>query len=234
MLLARIFFEPTAADAGYPHNADGQYITPAADLGFGVEDPRATLPVLGQLAMEVKGLPDCALWPVMYDVDDDGRIGFGDLAFFATAFQQKVGEPGADFAWACDFDHSGKVDVGDLAFFAENFQRAPGDPIVYPASFPDDWQSFTQQAPGVLRSPGPESLQAPHQASLADSALAASPDHLEADGEPDVKRARFRNEHLGYVGWALDYEELQPTAGERNDTKDVEEAVDFLITHGYW
>ncbi len=160
VLLVRVFFEPTAGDAGCPHNADGHYVTPVENLGLAFEEPHVALVGVGQSTVEIGTSPDTEPWPVIYDVDDDGRIGFGDLAYFAEAFQQNVGDPGAEFTWACDFDHSLKVDVGDLAFFAENFQRTPGSPMVYPTNFPDDWRTAPTQPSGLPEFAAAEILQA--------------------------------------------------------------------------
>ncbi len=187
VLLARVFFEPMSCDTGCPHNADGQYVTPVEDLGLAFEEAGVELVGVGQSTVQLGASPETDSWPVIYDVDDDGRIGFGDLAYFAEAFQQSVGDPGADFAWACDFDHSLKVDFGDLAFFAENFQRVPGSPIVYPVNFPDDWQAGTQQAAAVRAPAAAEGLQAPDPAFLSaccmwdiDTLEAASTDSSDA------------------------------------------------------
>jgi len=140
-LLARVRFDFTVDDAGVALNADGQYITPVG-TGIGVSDTEVMLTGPTQANVEIATLPDTELWPVMYDIDDSNSIGFGDFAFFATAFQQTVGEPGAEFAWASDFDHDGRVDFGDFAFFAQNFQRTrdSGIPLDYHTSFPDQWR----------------------------------------------------------------------------------------------
>jgi hypothetical protein len=140
-LLARVSFEPTEENPNVPHNADGKYITPVEN-GFGLEDGEVMLE--GPIAADVElgDAPVTELWPVMYDIDDDGRNGFGDFAFFATAFQQNVGDPGANYAWAADFDHSGRVDFGDFAWFATNFQRTKtgGIPLDYHQDFPEAWR----------------------------------------------------------------------------------------------
>jgi hypothetical protein len=170
VLLARVSFEAAADDPGALHNAQGQYITPLADpalsllnVSVGLVDSGPVAPILGEP-------PDTKVWPVMYDIDDDGRVAFGDLAFFATAFQQQVGGEGADFAWASDFDRSARVDFGDLAFFAANFGRLKTDdvPLVYPANFPDDWEPAGLQGSFPDASPSPA---APSR--LDDAALAA-------------------------------------------------------------
>jgi len=64
-------------------------------------------------------------WDAMYDLDDDGRIGFGDLAHFVPSFLQDV--DGSDDAAAADFDQSRRVDFADFALFVSNFGRYDDD-----------------------------------------------------------------------------------------------------------
>ncbi|MHC4407112.1 MAG: hypothetical protein ACYTG0_46460, partial [Planctomycetota bacterium] len=175
VLLARVLFRPDASDVGVPHNADGQYVTPIDGLQFDVQLTQAESGGASRATVESGEASSIELWPVMYDVDDDGHVGFGDLAYFAEAFQQTVGDPEAPFAWACDFDHSGRVDVGDLAFFAENFQNTLESPMVYPANFPEDWRtgSQTPQSRSTAAAPVAGDQAAPTQPSTrADRAIA--------------------------------------------------------------
>jgi hypothetical protein len=208
VLLARVLFEVTDGDSGVPHNGVSQHVTPVADLGIDLKGAEVELDWQGAAAVEIGPPADTELWPVTYDLDDDGQVGFGDLAFFATAFQQSVGDPGADFAWACDFDHSERVDVGDLAFFAENFQRTPGSPIVYPGNFPNDWQDGTQAA----------GMEEPSAAGMQQLAAAAG---LQA---PDPALV---------LACTWDFDGLEAASTNSSDAKQAE-AADFLIAHGYW
>ena len=72
---------------------------------------------------------------VSYDLDNDGQIGLGDLAFFASVYREKPGvTTESPYAYAADFDRSGTVDLGDLAFFAANYRLGrTNDSIAYPA-----------------------------------------------------------------------------------------------------
>jgi hypothetical protein len=142
-LFARVFFEPAGDGAGCRHDADGHYLTAAGEIVLGLSNPQVHVEHVGQAAVDVGEPARCELWPVMYDVDDDGRVGFGDLAFFAEAFGHDVGGP---FTWAVDFDRSGRVDTGDLAFLAENFHASGAGPLVYPASFPTAWRADDRKA----------------------------------------------------------------------------------------
>jgi hypothetical protein len=71
-------------------------------------------------------------------------------------------------------------------------------------------------------------------ASLHDSVLAAYPDHLEAKVDSSGKWARVSNAPLGYAIWAYDFNFVEATSSNPEDTKDVASAVDFLVAHGYW
>jgi hypothetical protein len=141
VLLARVRFESTPDDAGAEHNANGRYLTADGVFRPTLSDASIDLWAAGSTIPDLGDPPEVELWAVMYDVDDDGHVGFGDLAYFAEAFQQTVEDPDAPFAWACDFDHSGRVDAGDLAFLAENFQNTVESPMVYPANFPEAWRT---------------------------------------------------------------------------------------------
>jgi hypothetical protein len=105
----------------------------------------------GATALSVLGeSPSTELWAVMYDIDDNHVMDFGELSFFAAAFGRTVGsttEP--PYVWWADFDKSGRVDFGDLAFFAPNFNKsrsvvqAGKKTLIFPSSFPDAWRAGT-------------------------------------------------------------------------------------------
>ena len=141
-LFASVRFAPASSDSGVPLNSHGQYILPVADWGLAVENGVVDLAGVVAGPPEVGPVPQTELWPVMYDLEDDGRVDFSDFAYFASAFQHLVGDPGATYAYASDFDRSGKVDFSDFAFFAANFQRRASDatPLAYPADFPAAWR----------------------------------------------------------------------------------------------
>ncbi|MHC4398953.1 MAG: SdrD B-like domain-containing protein [Planctomycetota bacterium] len=163
VLFARVWFEPTAADQGCPNNADGQYITPV-DLGLALTEAQVELAGLGSADVDVVQPDPTEVWPVPYDADDDNKVGFGDLAFLAEAFHQHVGDPGAQFAYLCDYDRSDRVDVGDLSFLAVNFQasREGGEPLVFPADFPSAWRSGGgRPARALAPAPAPAEVDVP-------------------------------------------------------------------------
>ena len=147
VLLARIKFEPTENDPGVPHNADGKYITPV-DPGYGLSSAQVTL--VGDIPGDVQHgtPPDTELWPVMFDIDDSGRINFADLSFFAAAFDEFVGQQAGTSVWASDFDRSGRVNFADLSYFAANFDK--GRMLGLPVSFPCDLPGGCTPSPLTL------------------------------------------------------------------------------------
>ncbi|MBN2293997.1 MAG: hypothetical protein JXM70_16340 [Pirellulales bacterium] len=71
------------------------------------------------------------LEPVTYDLDNDGRVGLGDLAFFASVYGEKPGvTTDSPYAYVADFDRSGTVDLGDLALFSANYRADEASDLI--------------------------------------------------------------------------------------------------------
>ncbi len=144
VLLARILFQPTEPNSGVPLVADGNYPQPV-DNDFGLSEVQVSViggvPVVSTLGVE----PDTDLWPVIYDIDDDGQVGLGDLAFFASVYRENVAESTNPYAAIADFDYDGIVNLGDLAFFAAAYRQTKTDglELPHPPSWP--WEA----SPGV-------------------------------------------------------------------------------------
>jgi hypothetical protein len=132
-------FERTAADGDVPNNADGQYLSPIATLTTELTREEAALVGQGQQGSGNSAPVSVELFPLMYDLNDDGLVGFPDFSHFAAVFLQQVGQSDASFA--SDFDRSGKVDFSDFAFFAANFGQNSTSRVsrTYAPNFPDDW-----------------------------------------------------------------------------------------------
>ncbi len=146
VLVARVNFQPNATGGGVPLNADGGYMTPVQDLGLSIENAAVGWNVAEITTVQVAAAPSVDVWPVMYDNDDDGTVGLGDLAHFASAYRTSVGQAPNDLAWQMDYNRSGFVDLGDLAFFASNYRNSVGDATAYPAGFPEEWLTSTTPA----------------------------------------------------------------------------------------
>lgn len=134
VLLARIRFELTGSDQS-PLDEVNRVMGPY-DLGLGLESAQWT--VAGATGTAATGAPPATeLWAVPYDIDDNNRIDFSDIAFFTPAFAMTVTATQPPFTWWADFDRSGFVDFGDFSFFAVNFRISRGEaPILLPGNFP--------------------------------------------------------------------------------------------------
>jgi len=141
VLLARVRFASTGSDQ-VPVDEVGRNIGPYA-MQLTLADGQTQLVGGGAAVPDLAPPPPTELWAVMYDIDDNNLIDFGDLSYFAPAFGRSVGLPSSEppYTWWADFDKSGLVDFGDLSFFAPNFAkgRASGQAIVFPPNFPAGW-----------------------------------------------------------------------------------------------
>ncbi|MBN1513728.1 MAG: hypothetical protein JXB13_17055, partial [Phycisphaerae bacterium] len=204
VLLARVCLDSSlAADASGLLIEHDAY---AAASPCGVIASAAEATLSGGIPAEVAlGDPSATeLWPVMYDLDDDGRVGLGDLSYFAAAYHHEVGEPGASYTWVCDFDHDGVVGLGDLSYFAAAYRHQYTDlgPMPYPASFPTAWRPGTAAAGlSILPAAGPAST-SPASSTAASfsqkAALAHDAALVGAYGSVMGKIATER-QHLGWL-----------------------------------
>ncbi|MEA1952115.1 MAG: hypothetical protein U9N87_12070, partial [Planctomycetota bacterium] len=61
---------------------------------------------------------------VLCDLDNDGQVGLGDLAFFSSVYGEQPGVTTDNpYAYAADFDGSGTVDLGDLGIFSSHYRQ---------------------------------------------------------------------------------------------------------------
>ena len=146
VLVARVYFEPNLNGSGVPLDVDGQYASPVTDLGFAFENAEVKWNSVDTTTVTTAGLQDAELWPMMYDIDDSGTVGLGDLSRFALGYGHAVGD--GTWTWASDFDHNGTVGLGDLSYFAANYGRtgATAGDVVYASTFPADWQPPAEAA----------------------------------------------------------------------------------------
>ncbi len=126
VLLARVRFASTGSDQ-VPVDEVGRNIGPY-DMQLALANGQTQLVGGGAAVPELAPPPATELWAVMYDIDDNNLIDFGDLSYFAPAFGRTVGDAGSEppYAWWADFDKSGLVDFGDLSFFAPELREGPG------------------------------------------------------------------------------------------------------------
>ncbi|MHC4176255.1 MAG: Ig-like domain-containing protein, partial [Planctomycetota bacterium] len=178
-LLARVRFEPTTADQ-VPVDEAGHVIGPY-DLGLALSDAQLTLTEVGPATARFGDPPGTELWAVVYDIDDNDQIDFGDFSYFAGAFAQPVDGNEPPWKWWADFDKapSAQVDFGDFTFFAGNFSKskAGGEAITFAGNYPATW-SLPEQPEEPGEEPPPSGINDDAYTGYEDSPLWVEP----ADG----------------------------------------------------
>jgi hypothetical protein len=143
-LAARVVLRPITDNdhPGVPHNADGAYVTSEPDLNVTVINALMT-PFGGGDAVEPVPYdqPSTDVWPMIFDINDNGLTDLGDLSVLAAAFGERADDvpPPSPFFWQADFNHDGEANFGDLSWLATNFNKGPEDFILYPTNFPQAW-----------------------------------------------------------------------------------------------
>lgn len=111
-------------------------VLPTEELGLqvvsvsGVDDAGGELDGSGTV-------PSLNVYPVLYDLNDSGKIDIADLILFAKNFSNSA--TASPMAFYCDWNHSGVVDIADLILFAKNFSLAEGGTIVFSSNYPLAW-----------------------------------------------------------------------------------------------
>jgi len=138
VLLARVAFR-VRLGADLPNNRVGSYILPRRDGTFSLDIETIADPDGNQAGSDNPTSKTRPVWPVMFDLDDDGLVGFGDVAIFAQSFENSVED--SDTAFRNDFDRSGTVGFGDVTVFAQNFGRSRSSlgRQPYASNFPNAW-----------------------------------------------------------------------------------------------
>ena len=96
------------------------------------------------------------VFPVVYDMNDDGKIDVNDLILFIQNYGASSVNSLDPRVWALDFDNSGRVDIQDLISFVQNYgvSRQNGKAIQYPPGFMQWWigtQLLTDGDPNLAK-----------------------------------------------------------------------------------
>ncbi|HBO44388.1 MAG TPA: hypothetical protein DD670_10740 [Planctomycetaceae bacterium] len=233
-LLARVRFESKSGDLGVPLGADNKYVTPVAN-GFGRSDARGALVGSAPARVELGDLPATELWPVMYDLDDNGRVGPGDLSYFAAAYGKPAGAPGVTYSRVCDFDGNGVIGPGDLSYFAAAYSRKHTDADMqsYPGNFPSAWRQTTE--PTTSRLAERVNAIAPIEKdsvtklliqTAPESATAALDTALAEEYGPAIEQPSLLNRHAAWLSMVA---RRQSNRRDGGDLGRAELAVDLLM-----
>jgi len=117
--LGTLAFAPNSDDpVGLTSGRDGQYTQVETELGFSVDAAQLSDEILLVVEPEVAG----AISPVIFDANDDGRVGISDFAQFIRKYG-RLADANDPEAYRYDFDRSGKVSLLDFALFIRNYGR---------------------------------------------------------------------------------------------------------------
>lgn len=167
-LLSTISFR-VRADADLPADPVGSYILPTIDDEFLIQNITIQAPGGVVATTNAQAASSIEVWPVMYDLDDDGSVGFGDATILASVFGASTSTNG--LAFMADYDHDGSISFGDVPLFAGAFGRS---------RLSLGTQSYFGEFPALWRPPEVQSGQAAAQLSL-DTPMAEMMPVFEAD-----------------------------------------------------
>ncbi|MDO4550401.1 MAG: cadherin-like domain-containing protein [Planctomycetia bacterium] len=86
-----------------------------------------------------------AVFPVVYDADDSGKIDVFDLTKFLSYYGSTSLDSLDPTVWALDFDNSGKLNIFDMLSFLKNYgaRKDSTQEIIYPEGFMQQWIGTT-------------------------------------------------------------------------------------------
>lgn len=76
------------------------------------------------------------VYPVVYDLDNNGSVTITDLIIFAKNYYRDTTL--SDVTRSCDFDANGSVQISDLILFAKNFY-VTGDRVLFSSALTENW-----------------------------------------------------------------------------------------------
>ncbi len=211
-LMVRVSFQ-VLVGANLTNSATGRYILPTVDDRLTANGVMFDTAAGAESDSNEPAAPSIRIWPVMYDLDDSGEIGFGDVARFAQVFGNSTTT--SDESYSRDFDRSGDVDFGDVALFAQNFgrSRASATQQSYALNFPNAWEPAALLAntasPELTASlaSGQQPLSSGTLRGLQDAAIDRFEEAGLSDTELDALRSvdiRVQDLPDGYLGLATD------------------------------
>jgi len=93
-----------------------------------------------EIIAEHDAMPEMGIFPVIYDLNEDQKIGIADFAQFIKVFGDTA-ESGTDgTSWFADFDKSYAVGLADFSHFISNYGKSYVDEdVTFPANYPEAW-----------------------------------------------------------------------------------------------
>ncbi|MFN3152692.1 hypothetical protein [Bremerella sp.] len=104
---------------GVPMDGEGSYPAPTTEHGVTLVSA-----VNASTSEPFDVLPDVSgqFMPMVYDTNDDGKVGLADFAEFISNYG-KVADSNSPQAYRLDFNQDGKVGIADFALFISNYGK---------------------------------------------------------------------------------------------------------------
>lgn len=99
-------------------------------------------------------MPEIGIMPVIYDLNEDQKIGIADFAEFVQVFGQKTESATDGVKWFADFNKSYAVGLADFSYFIANYGKSYfNENITFPSNYPDAWVEPDNGGGGVVIDP---------------------------------------------------------------------------------
>lgn len=93
-----------------------------------------------QIVATPDAMPELGIMPVIYDLNEDQKIGLNDFAQFIQVFGQTTDSPTDGLKWFADFNKSYAVGLADFSHFIANYGKSYFDEnITFPSNYPEAW-----------------------------------------------------------------------------------------------
>jgi len=122
-IVARMKYAPVDG-LGIPTAEDGVFAP--VDAGFSADLASQTV---NGAVVETVSAPNPALYPFLFDVDENGVVNTNDLGYFLSYVGQNVDEIAYPKYRVLDYDHSGTINTNDLAYFLQYLGVSAGDEL---------------------------------------------------------------------------------------------------------
>lgn len=165
VLLATLVYPDDLTDpAGLLMDNAGEYVSPTSD--HGVQLTSAEVSPTSQPFVVDTNISGQFV-PVMYDANDDGRVGIADFAQFISQYS-KTADANNPNAYKFDFNWDGKVGITDFAYFISHYGRRKDNPAGL-ITIPDEAPWNQPPAAAMPLSLEAEPIAQPEQAPLAET-----------------------------------------------------------------
>ncbi|QDU77417.1 hypothetical protein Pan97_44860 [Bremerella volcania] len=103
-------------------------------------DNLAALSAGQQVTTTADPMPELGILPVIYDLNEDQKIGLADFAQFIQVYGQTTESATDGLKWFADFNKSYAVGLADFSHFITNYGKSYLDENVsFPSNYPEAW-----------------------------------------------------------------------------------------------